>query len=111
MESAACKKMFDDNYVTVHLTVEESPKNASLNTPGAEELKAKYKGAEQGLPFWVILDTKGTLLADSFNDKGENLGCPAQPEEVTAFTAKLKKTGKFTDAQLATVTSTFTIKK
>ncbi|MES2487946.1 MAG: thioredoxin family protein [Bacteroidota bacterium] len=111
MESDACKKMFDDNYVIVHLTVEESPKNVALNTPGADELKAKYKGAQQGLPFWVILDKKGTLLDDSFNDKDENLGCPAEPAEVTAFTAKLKKTGKFTDAQLATVTATFTIKK
>ena len=111
MESDACKKMFDDNYVTVHLTVEESPKNASLNTPGADVLKTKYKGTDQGLPFWVILDSKGTLLADSFNDKGENLGCPADPAEVTSFTEKLKRTSKLTAAQLATITSTFTIKK
>jgi thiol:disulfide interchange protein len=111
MESDACKKLFDANYVTVHLTVQESPKNKSLETPGADEVMAKYKGTDAGLPFWVILDTKGTLLADSFNAKNENLGCPAQPDEVAVFTEKLKKTSKLSAAQLATITATFTIKK
>ncbi|KOS05687.1 thioredoxin [Flavobacterium akiainvivens] len=111
MESEACKKMFDDNYVTVHLTVQERPEKKNLETPGADEVMAKYKGTDAGLPFWVMLDSKGNLLADSFNDKGENLGCPASPEEVAVFTEKLKKSGKFTAAQLTVIKDTFTIKK
>lgn len=111
MQSDACKAFFDANYVTVHLDVKEMQNKQELETAGGEEVLEKYKGDQAGLPFWVILDSKGTLLADSFNSKGDNLGCPASPEEVEVFVEKLKKTGKFTDAQLATVKETFTIKK
>jgi len=112
MTGDACGKFFNDNYVTAHLTVMESPKNESMETPGGEDILKKFKGGEQaGLPFWVILDSKGTVLADSFNSIGENLGCPSTPEEVAEFTAKLKKTSKINATQLAAVKETFTIKK
>jgi len=111
MTGDALGKFFNDNYVTAHITVKESPKNVSLENPGGEELLKKFKGERAGLPFWIILDAKGNLLADSFNAKGENLGCPSTPEEVTEFIAKLKKTSRFTDGQLAAVKGVFTIKK
>lgn len=111
MTGDACRKFFDDNYVTVHLTVKESPKNKDLENPGGEEILKKFKGEQAGLPFWVILDAKGKTLADSFNAKGENLGCPSTPEEVAEFSAKLKMTSKLTDKQLAVIRETFTIKK
>ncbi len=111
MNSEACKKFFDDNYVVAHLVVQESPKNKSLETPGGAEVLQKYKGEKAGLPYWVILDPKGTLLADCNNAKGENLGCPASPEEVVVFTEKLKMTSKLSEKQLAVITETFTIKK
>lgn len=111
MESDACKKLFDDNFVTVHLTVQESPKNKSLENPGADALLEKYKGAKAGLPFWVITDVKGTVLADSFNAAGENLGCPSTQQEVAEFKTKLKKASKLTDNQIAVIGETFTIKK
>lgn len=111
MNSDACKKLFDDNYVVAHVTVLESPKNKSLETPGGAEVLQKYKGEKAGLPYWVILDHKGNLLTDSNNAKGENLGCPASAEEVAVFTEKLKKTSKLSKKQLAVITETFTIKK
>lgn len=111
MTGDACAKLFSDNYVTAHLTVKESPKNKDLENPGGEDILKKYKGEQAGLPFWVILDAKGTVLADSFNAKGENLGCPSTPEEVTEFLAKLKKSSKLNDKQLAVIRETFTIKK
>jgi len=111
MESDACKKMFDDNFVTLRLTVQESPKNKALENPGAEALLEKYKGAKAGLPFWVVLDAKGTVLTDSFNAKDENLGCPSSVEEVAEFKTKLKKASKLTDKQIAVIAETFTIKK
>ena len=107
----AISKSFNDNYVTAHLTVKESPKNQNLENPGGEELLIKYKADRAGLPFWVLLDPKGNVLADSFNAKGENLGCPSTPEEVAEFTAKLKKTSKLNDKQLAVIKEIFTIKK
>ncbi len=111
MTGDACAKLFSDNYVTAHLTVKESPKNSSLENPGGEDILRKYKGEQAGLPFWVILDAKGNVLTDSFDAKGENLGCPGSPEEVTQFIAKLKKTSKLNDKQLAVIRETFTIKK
>jgi len=111
MNSEACKKLFNDNYVIAHLTVQESPKNKKLETPGGAEVLKQYNGTNSGLPYWVIIDHKGKLLADSNNAKGENLGCPASPEEVAVFTEKLKKTSKLSDSQLATIAQTFTIKK
>lgn len=111
MESEACKKLFDDNYVTTQLTVQESPKNKSLENPGADALLETYKGTKAGLPFWVILDPTGKVLADSFNAAGENLGCPSSADEVAEFKTKLKKTSKLNDKQLAVVAETFIIKK
>lgn len=111
MQADAVKKYFTDNYVTTHLTVQESPKNKSLETPGGEAVMERYKATSAGLPFWVILDSKGTLLADSFDAKGENLGCPSSAAEVAVFTDKLKKTSKLNAGQLSAIAQTFTIKK
>jgi thioredoxin-related protein len=111
MTGEAAGKLFSDNYVVAHITVKESPKNKNLENAGGEDLLKKFKGEQAGLPFWVILDAKGNVLTDSFNAKSENLGCPGTPEEVTEFSAKLKKTSKLTDKQLAIIRETFIIKK
>jgi len=111
MESDACKKLFDDNFVSTQLTVQESPKNKSLENPGADAILESYKGTKAGLPFWVILDANGKVLADSFNAAGENLGCPSSADEVAEFKTKLKKTTKLNDKQLAVIADTFIIKK
>lgn len=111
MQAETTKKLFDDNYVFVFLTVQERPDSKDLENPGAAELLAKYKADKQGIPFWVILDAKGKVLENAFNKKRENLGCPATPEEVTEFTAKLKKTSKLKEKDLAAIAEVFTIKK
>lgn len=111
MKAEAVRKYFTDSYVIVHIDVKESPKNKDLENPGGEVMLKKYKGEQAGLPFWLILDAKGTVLADSFNAKGDNLGCPGDAQEVAEFTAKLKKTSKLTDKQLAVIRETFIIKK
>jgi hypothetical protein len=111
MENEACKKFFDDNYVITHLTVMESEKNKHLENPGADELLKKYKAEKQGIPFWVVLDHKGNLMADSFNSEGQNLGCPASKGEVKEFVAKLKKTTKMDTKQLQIIANVFEIKK
>lgn len=111
MASDSSKGLFNDNYVITHLTVQESPKNQSLENPGGEDYLKRFKGDRAGLPFWVLLDSNGAVLADSFNTKNENLGCPSTPQEVAEFTAKLKKTSKLNDRQLAIIAKEFTIKK
>jgi len=96
----ACKKFFDDNYVIRHLVVDESKDKKNLENPGADELRTKYNGDNEGIPFWLIFDKDGKLLADSqlrpegasLEAKGENVGCPAAEKEVAHFINVLKKT-------------------
>ena len=115
MNDESCKKFFTDNYVIVHLTVEESEKNKSQENPGAEILKAKYHGEKAGLPFWLILDKQGKLLGDSYirakgtslDVPGDNIGCPAEESEVAAFVELLKKSSSLSDVQLAIIATRF----
>ncbi|NQX80794.1 MAG: thioredoxin family protein [Flavobacteriaceae bacterium] len=111
MKLDSTKDFFESSYVIVNLTVKESPNNKNLETPGANILLKEQGGDKAGLPFWVVLDTDGTLLEDSFNDKNQNLGCPASKEEVTFFTKILKNTSKLTDDNLAVIAEAFEIKK
>ena len=106
MADSTTKKYFNDNYVTVHLDVQEKPADKRLENPGAEVFLAKYKGEKAGLPFFLIMDSKGTQLGDSFV-KGENMGCPASEDEVASFITLLKKTSKINDEQAAAVTARF----
>jgi thioredoxin-related protein len=118
MNNAACKKLFDDNFVIRHLVVMESEKNKQLENPGGMELLTKYHGKDKGIPFWLIFDVKGNLVADcmmrpdnvGLDQPGENSGCPATREEVAHFVKVLKQTTSLNAAQLAVIEKNF-IKK
>lgn len=101
------KPIFDKKFVTAYVDVQEMGEKKKLENPGGEALMEKYKGKEAGLPFWLVLNPKGEVLADSFNDKNENLGCPSTAEEVDTFVAKLKRSSKMNDKELQTVKQTF----
>ena len=115
MNDKVCKKFFDENFVMHHLVVSESKDNMDLENPGAEALRVKYHGDESGIPFWLIFDTQGNLLADSqirpegagLDAKGANVGCPAEPEEVAYFISVLKQTTSLNSQQLAVIESRF----
>jgi thioredoxin-related protein len=107
MNDAACKKIFDDNYVIRHMVVDETEAKKNLETPGAAEMKTKFNGDGQGIPFWLIFDKEGNLLADSkmrkegdAPEKGANAGCPATENEVAFFIEILKKTSSLANEQL-----------
>lgn len=110
LQNEAIKPYFDKNYVTTFLTVQER-KDKSLENPGADEILKKYKADQSGIPFWQIYDADGKLLADSFDSKGQNLGCPATKEEVAEFTDKLKKTSSLTEKQRKKIEDVFVLKK
>jgi hypothetical protein len=104
MDDKSCKKFFDDNYVTRHLVLDETKDKKNLENPGAAELLTKYQGDQEGIPFWLVFDKNGNLLADSqirpegasLGTKGENIGCPASEKEVDQFIEILKKTSRIT---------------
>ncbi|GAA5086059.1 hypothetical protein GCM10023210_07490 [Chryseobacterium ginsengisoli] len=101
------KPIFDKKFVTTYVDVQEMGEKKKLENSGGEELMNKYKGKDAGLPFWLVLNPKGEVLADSFNDKNENLGCPSTVEEVDAFVSKLKKSSKMNDNELQVIQKAF----
>lgn len=65
MNSSECKDLFLNNYVITHLVVNESADKKKLENPGATAVLKKYHGENMGIPFWLILDKNGHLIADS----------------------------------------------
>jgi thioredoxin-related protein len=114
MNDASCRDYFKNNYVVVHMTVSESDTVKHPDTPGAQEMMNKYYGAGLGIPYWLIFDKNGSLLADSkirtpdqAEAQGDNIGCPATADEVEAFIVKLKKTSVLSDAQADAIRKRF----
>ena len=106
MNDATTKKYFNDSYVTVHLTVQETPENKKLENLGAAEYLKSLKGETAGLPFFVILNNAGNVLGNSFANGG-NIGCPASEEEVAAFITLLKNTSTINKEMSETITARF----
>jgi thiol-disulfide isomerase/thioredoxin len=111
----SCKKFFDDNYVIRHLVVDESKDKQNLENPGADELRTKYNGDNEGIPFWLVFDKDGNLLADSqlrpegasLQTRGQNVGCPAAEREVGHFISVLKKTSHINKSEQAAIEKRF----
>ena len=114
MNDAACKNLFSDNYVIRHLVIYESKGKENLENPGAVDLITKYKGNDLGIPYWLVFDKEGKLLADSKIrpeggglDTGINIGCPSSKKEVTYFLSILRKTSKLDSDQLEVIRKRF----
>ena len=114
MNDRAVKKFFADNYVIRHLVVYESKGKEGLENPGAVELLKKYKGEDQGIPYWFVFNKEGKLLADSKLRKegegleaGDNTGCPATENEVTHFVKVLKETSSLGQSELVIIQRRF----
>lgn len=111
INNADCKKMFDDNYVIVHLTVHETDAKKKEENPGADDMLKKYNAFDEGIPFWLLYDKDGKLLANSFiqdaNGKMSNIGCPASEKEVAAFVKILQATSLLSDKELDIIAAVF----
>jgi thiol-disulfide isomerase/thioredoxin len=114
MNDESVKKFFTENYVIRHLVVYESRGKENLENPGALELLKKYKGEDQGIPYWLIFDKNGKWLADSKLrpdggglETGDNTGCPASEKEVAIFLKILKETSSLKEAELAIIEKRF----
>jgi len=117
MNDSLCKELFENNYIITHLDVLEHDTKKNLENPGAMDLLKKYHGDNQGIPFWLIFDKNGKLLADSqirkedagLNEPGKNVGCPASKEEVAHFMEVLMKTSSLNENQLAVIAKRFSL--
>ena len=114
MNDETCKKFFDDNFVIRHLVVDESTDKKNLENPGADDMRKKLHGDGLGIPFWLVFDKGGNLLADSkmraegaAPETGDNIGCPASEKEVEYFISLLKKTTKLNTSQLEIIRNRF----
>jgi thioredoxin-related protein len=107
MQDKTCQSFFTDNFVITHLTVQESGEKKALENEGADALMEKWGGKKRGLPFWVILNEKGEMLANALMDNGENTGCPTSPEEVDAFVKALQKTTKIDEKMQKAIAERF----
>ena len=114
MNDNSVKRFFTDNYVIRHLVVYESKGKENLENPGAVDLLKKYKGDEKGIPYWLIFDKNGKLLADSKLrpdggglETGNNTGCPASEKEVAHFVKVLKETSSIKDDELSVIEKRF----
>jgi thioredoxin-related protein len=111
LKDPSCKAFIDKYYIIEHLVVLESKDKLSLENPGGMDYLKKYSGDQHGLPYWVILDKEGNLLADSRmekeNGKGTNTGCPATEKEVNYFIDVLKSSSKLTADQLKVIAKRF----
>ncbi len=83
------KPVFEKYFVPVKLVVQENKENKGLENPGAEAL-FKQLGGPAGLPYFAFLDAKGTLIVNS-KQNGQNIGYPAQPNEIDWFLQMMKK--------------------
>ena len=89
------KPVFEKYFVPVKLVVQEDDKNKALENPGAEAWLKKIGGPE-GLPFFAFLDGKGAVIVNSkrpsaSGNGGENIGYPAQAEEIDWFMVMIRK--------------------
>ena len=108
MNDASCKKFFDDNFVITHLVVMESKGKENLENPGARNLLKRYKAESSGIPFWMVFDAEGNMLADAkMPPKNSNVGCPAKEEEVEYFIDVLKKVTNPTEGELNAIRTRF----
>lgn len=115
MNDPVCSKLFTDNYIITHLVVDESIEKKDLENPGASDYRDQQGGKDQGIPYWLVLDKKGGVIANSrilpsVGDPslpGDNVGCPASEKEVNWFIQVLQKTSRLNASQLDVIRKRF----
>lgn len=110
MDDPLVKSYFDANYVKTFITVQERAEKKNLETTGGDAVNKKLGGKDQGLPFWVILDSTGKVLEDS-RVNGENIRGPASEDEVNNLIAKLETTSKNEKVNPEKIKEVFILKK
>src|SRR5579871_6503134 len=58
-------KLMTDNFVIVHVDVMENGDKKAIENAGGEDLMKQWNGEKAGLPFMVIQNASGKIVADS----------------------------------------------
>lgn len=94
------KPVWDKYFVTAGIDCEEHGAKVALENAGWAELLREYHGQNAGIPFFVFLDSRGVVLADSRDP--ENMGYPAGQKDTAAFLAAVRASApSITDAEIA----------
>jgi thiol-disulfide isomerase/thioredoxin len=115
MKDSTTIKLFNNNYEIVYITVQETPQNKNVETSGGFDVMKKYGGENSGLPYWVVLNENGNLIANSkvkveikpLDADGDNAGCPAEKNEIEYFIRVLKTTSNLNELELALIKKRF----
>ncbi len=105
LERPAVKPVWEKHFVTVWLTVMESEDKKALENPGGASWLERVGGKGEGLPFFALLTSTGSVAADSRRvESGKrlgNVGYPAAHEEVAWFLTAVQSSTKITPAEIA----------
>jgi thiol-disulfide isomerase/thioredoxin len=116
IEDPACNKFFNDNYVITYLDVMERPGKENLENPGGLDVMKSFNGDPQGgIPFWIVMTPAGKVIGTSYMPHADgtagtakdNVGCPAEDNEVAYFIGLLKQSSKLGDDQLSVIAARF----
>jgi hypothetical protein len=117
MKRPEVKAVVDKYFVVTWLTVQEAQDKKSLENPGGAEVLAANGGERQGIPYFYFADpvTGKTLVTSKRpkneadpNDRGGNIGCPAEPFEISYFLEMVKKAvPKVSKSELAALEAGF----
>lgn len=116
IEDPTCSKFFEDNYVVTYLDILERPEKKALENPGAMDVLTAFKGDPTGgIPYWVVMTPEGKVIGTSYlphadgapGTAKDNVGCPAEDNEVAYFTGLIKNSSKLNDDQLAVIATRF----
>lgn len=107
LRDRSVQPLMDRNYVTTHLTVYESKDKKDLENPDALPFLTSHGGADKGIPYWLVLDKDGKVLANSEYAPGKNSGCPASEPEVAYFISVLRKTSSLREDELKVIQKRF----
>jgi thiol-disulfide isomerase/thioredoxin len=80
------RQTLDRHLEVVWLDVLERGSAKGLENPGGDAVLTRLGGSGSGLPFYAVLDPRGTLLGNSIRPAtGRNTGFPETGEEVAHF--------------------------
>jgi thiol-disulfide isomerase/thioredoxin len=111
-EDPTCARFFKDNYVIAYLDVMEHAGKEGLENAGGMDIMKNLGGDPQGgIPYWLVLNPDGKIVGTSYMPHADgtagtakdNVGCPAEDNEVAYFSSLLKASSKLTDDQLAII--------